>query len=276
MVEIVEVRKNPLSVLALVVSLGVFFVARVTDPENVRFLAFDSAELPHRWYAIVTYGFVHVDWNHIIINMLLVVWVGVWVERLIGSLRYALVVFVAIVAGGVTLLVRQTAGIGFSAATAAILFYYHFAFPWKKELPLRIPNIVLPVTLLVLSIAAIVFGWLPAVGHFPHIAGALVGLVFLAVFRRYHRPIDDDPAESSQEGPQATGARSSPPSEPNDNEHDEQPTVEDEKGDVERGAPSHLAPRGDDDRGYADQEGQDREALHTRLKRTTRRNVRGT
>ncbi|TVR52321.1 MAG: rhomboid family intramembrane serine protease [Spirochaetaceae bacterium] len=195
MVEIVEVKKNPLSVLFLVVSVGVFAVAQLTDPENVRFLAFDSAEWPGRWYALVTYGFVHVDWNHIIINMLLVVWIGTWVERLIGSARYALLVFSAIVAGGVTLLVRQTAGIGFSAAVAAILFYYHFAFPWKRELPLGVPNIVLPVALFFLSTAAIVFGWLPAVGHIPHIAGALVGLVLLVFFRRYHRPIDDDPQD---------------------------------------------------------------------------------
>ncbi|TVR93558.1 MAG: rhomboid family intramembrane serine protease [Spirochaetaceae bacterium] len=196
MVEIVEVRKNPLSVLFLVASVSVFFVAQATDPENVRFLAFNSAEWPRRWYALVTYGFVHVDWNHIIVNMLLLVWTGTWVERLIGSTRYVLLVFTAIIAGGLTLLVRQTAGIGFSAAVAAILFYYHFAFPWKRELPLGLPNIVLPVSLLVLSTAAIVFGWLPAVGHFPHIAGALVGVVFLLAFRKYHRPIDDDSGES--------------------------------------------------------------------------------
>ncbi|TVP68095.1 MAG: rhomboid family intramembrane serine protease [Leptolyngbya sp. LCM1.Bin17] len=197
MVEIAEVRKNPLSVLFLVVSVGIFFFARLTNPENIRFLAFDSAEWPYRWYAIVTYGFVHVEWNHIIVNMLLLAWVGTWVERLIGSARYVLLVFSAIVAGGLTLLVRQTAGIGFSAAVAAILFYYHFAFPWKRELPLGVPNIVLPVALLTISTAAIVFGWLPTVGHFPHIAGALVGLVLLAFFRRYHRPIDDDPTKSS-------------------------------------------------------------------------------
>lgn len=197
MEEIIEVRKNPLSVLFLVVSLGVFIVAQVTEPENVRFLAFDSAEWPQRWYTIVTYGFVHVAWNHIIINMLLLVWIGTWVERLVGSTRYAILVFIAILAGGLTLLVRQTAGIGFSAAVAAILFYYHFAFPWKRELPLGVPNIVLPVALLILSIAATIFGWLPAVGHIPHIAGALVGLVLLALYRKYHRPIDDEQATSS-------------------------------------------------------------------------------
>ena len=166
-----------MSVLFLVVSVGVFSLARLTDPENVRFLAFGTAAMPERWYAIVTYGFVHVDWNHIIINMLLVVWIGVWIELLVGSARYVLLVFSAIVAGGITLWVRQTAGIGFSAAVAAILFYYHFAFPWN-------------VALLILSIAAIVFGWLPAVGHIPNVAGALVDLLFLGFFRKHHRSID--------------------------------------------------------------------------------------
>ncbi|TVR21018.1 MAG: rhomboid family intramembrane serine protease [Anaerolineaceae bacterium] len=195
MEEILEVRKNPMSIIFLLASVAVFAIARTTDPENVRFLAFDSAELPHRWYAFVTYGFVHVDWNHIIVNMLILIWIGVWVERLIGSRKYTLLVLIAIVAGGLSLFVRDTAGIGFSAAAAAIIFHYHFAFPWKKELPFRIPNIVLPVVLLVLSVAAIIFGWLPSVGHYPHIAGALVGLGFLYVFRKSHNPIDDDTEE---------------------------------------------------------------------------------
>ena len=193
--EIARVRRNPVSAAFLFVSVGVFLVAHITDPENVRFLAFDSAELPRRWYAFVTYGFVHVDVNHIIVNMLILIWTGVWVERLVGSRTYAMLVLSAIVAGGVTLFARRTAGIGFSAAAAAILFYYHCAFPWKRELPFRIPNIVLPVALFVLSAAAIVFGWLPTVGHFPHIAGALVGLIYLAVFRSKHIKTDDDGEE---------------------------------------------------------------------------------
>ena len=144
---IVDVRKNPMSLLFLLVSAAVFAVAQLTDAENVRFLAFDSAALPQRWYAILTYGFVHVDWNHIIVNMLILVWVGVWVERLIGSRRFVVLVLAAVLAGGSTLLARQTAGIGFSAGAAAILFYYHVAFPWKRELPLGVPNVVLPVVL---------------------------------------------------------------------------------------------------------------------------------
>ncbi len=145
-------RSNPLTLTFLLICVGVFLVAQLTHPENVRFLAFDHAELPERWYATVTYGFVHVDWNHIIVNVLVLIWIGVWVERLIGPPRFALLVLTAIAVGGLSLLVRGTAGIGFSAATAALLAYYHFAFPWERELPLRIPNILLPVMLIAGSV----------------------------------------------------------------------------------------------------------------------------
>ncbi len=187
-----DVRSYPLSMLFLAICASVFAVAQLTDVENVRFLALDSAMFPERWWTIVTTGFVHVEWNHIIVNMLLLLWVGTWVERLIGSRRFAVLVFTAILAGALSILVRDTAGIGFSAAAAAIVFYYHVAFPFERELPLRIPNIVLPVVLFVGSLAAAVFGWFEGVGHWPHLAGAVVGLLFLAVFRRHHRTLEDD------------------------------------------------------------------------------------
>ena len=187
-----NVRSYPVSLLFLAICASVFAVAQLTDPESVRVLALDSAMFPERWWTIVTTGFVHVEWNHIIVNMLLLLWVGTWVERLIGFRRFAVLVFTAILAGSLSILVRDTAGIGFSAAAAAIVFYYHVAFPFERELPLRIPNIVLPVVLFVGSLAAAVFGWFEGVGHWPHLAGAVVGLLFLAMFRRHHRPLEDD------------------------------------------------------------------------------------
>ncbi len=187
-----DVRSYPLSLVFLAICLVVFAVAQLTDPENVRFLALDSERFPERWWTVLTTGFVHVEWNHIIVNMLLLLWVGTWVERLIGSPRFAILVIAAILAGAFSILIRDTAGIGFSAAAAAVLFYYHVAFPFERELPLRIPNIVLPVVLFVGSLAAAVFGWFEGVGHWPHLAGAVVGLLFLAIFRRNHRPLEDE------------------------------------------------------------------------------------
>ena len=115
-----QVGSNP-PVAALPRSLrGVFLVAQTTDPENVRFLALDDELLPQHWHAIVTYGFVQVDGNHFIGNMLL------------------------------------------------------------------------PIVLFVRSLAAAIFGWFPAVGHDPQLAGALVGLLLLSLFRAHHRPLADE------------------------------------------------------------------------------------
>ncbi len=189
MLELLNLKKNPISALFLFTSTLVFLVAQGIDPEHVRFLAFDYQALPQRWYAILTYGFVHVDWNHIIINMGILIWIGIWVERLLGSWRYIVLVVSGILAGAITLVLRETAGIGFSAGAAALLFYYNFAFPWKRELFFNLPNIVVPVAVLVVSVGAIIFGWLPSVGHYPHIAGALMGVVLLGIFRKHHRPI---------------------------------------------------------------------------------------
>ena len=192
MLDMINIKKNPISLLIFMISAIIFLIAIVTDPENIRFLAFDYARLPQNWFAILTYGFVHVDWNHFIINMGLLLWIGIWVERLIGSRRFILLVISGILAGGLTLVLRETAGIGFSAGAAALLFYYHFAFPMKRELPLELPNIILPILLLIISIGSVIFGWLPGVGHYPHLAGALVGVIFLGIFHKDHRPIEED------------------------------------------------------------------------------------
>lgn len=184
-----NLKKNPVSVLFFFMSAVVFLVARTTDPENIRFLALDYQAMPQRWYAILTYGFVHVDWNHIIVNMGILVWIGIWVERLIGSKRFTILILSGILAGGITVFCRETAAIGFSAGAAAILFYYNIAFPFERELPFNLPNIVIPALVLLFSITAIIFGWLPAVGHYPHLAGALIGVVFLLIFRKHHREI---------------------------------------------------------------------------------------
>lgn len=192
MLKIKEIKKNPVSLIIFTICVTIFLVANLSDHENVRFLALDYEALPQRWYAILTYGFVHVDINHIIINMGLLLWIGIWVERLIGTKRYIVLVFSAIIAGGLSLLLRETAGIGFSAAGAAILFYYNIAFPMKKELIFNLPNIVLPAVIVFASVISIIFGWLLAVGHYPHLAGALVGVIFLGIFKKHHKPIHED------------------------------------------------------------------------------------
>jgi len=164
-------------------SVIVFFMARASILENISFLVFDYEALPQRWYGILTYAFVHVDWILFIINMGILIFVGIWLERLIGSRKYLVLVLSGILVGGIALLLENTAGMGFVAGAATILFYYYFALPWKRELPFKLPNIVLPVALIILITFGIIFRWLLLVNSYLYVTGALVGIVFLGIYK---------------------------------------------------------------------------------------------
>ena len=182
-----RIKKAPVTWIIFIISVFIYITARVNGPESVRFLALVYEDLPQKWYTLFSYGFVHIELYHILLNMTVLIFIGSWVERLLGKKRYIILIVLSILAGGMSLVLRDTGGIGFSAAGFGILFYYYLAFPWERELPFHLPNILLPLTLLVISILAIVLGWLPTVGHYPHIAGALVGSILLPIFRSAHK-----------------------------------------------------------------------------------------
>ena len=181
-----RIKKAPVTWIIFIISVFIYITARVNGPESVRFLALVYEDLPQKWYTLFSYGFVHIELYHILLNMTVLIFIGSWVEILLGKKRYLILIFLGILAGGMTLILRETGGIGFSAAGFSILFYYYLAFPWERELPFHLPNILLPLTLLVISILAIMLGWLPTVGHYPHIAGAIVGIILLPIFRSSH------------------------------------------------------------------------------------------
>ena len=155
MLNILKVRKNPITVLFLLISVVVFLVARVSALEKI----------------------------NIVVNIVILIWVGLFVERLVGSKRYVMLVLGGVVAGVIAVLLEKSAGLGFGSAAAAILFYYYFALPWKRELPFKLPNIVVPVALVILSIVAIVFRWVPFNLLHPYMTGALVGVIFVGIYK---------------------------------------------------------------------------------------------
>ncbi len=176
-------RKNPISALFLAISAILFFTARMAGPGSTRFLAFDAAELPCRWYGVFTYGFVHTEWIHFGINMVILVWVGMHIERSIGLWRFLSLVLAAVFTGGITLLVRGGEGIGFQAGAAALIFYYHFADPWKRELPFSMPNILIPAALIILVTAAAFFRLVPPEVLYSPVAGAVTGVLFVGIHK---------------------------------------------------------------------------------------------
>ncbi|GAF65497.1 hypothetical protein BTS2_2395 [Bacillus sp. TS-2] len=183
-------RKSIVTLIFFGLCTLIFLIGQLTTPENLRFLAVAFDEFPQNWFTLITHGFLHIEWYHYSINMLLLLFIGMWVEQLLGKIRYILLVSISILAGGITLILFQTGGIGFSVAGIAILFYYHLAFPWKKEILFNLPNFILPLFIVVISLLALAFDWMSSVGHIPHLIGALTGILFLFVYKNKHTNLE--------------------------------------------------------------------------------------
>ena len=161
-------------------------------------LSFVPYRVVHRreWYRAVSYGFVHGDYMHLIVNMLVLLSFGQFLEQLFkayqqagtifsGYLSYGLLYFGGLLFSVLPDLVRrrndpQYASIGASGAVSAVIFTSIFFNPWSKIYFFGI-----------LPIPGILFGILYVgyeqymsrrpgdhINHNAHLFGALFGFVF--------------------------------------------------------------------------------------------------
>lgn len=142
---------------------------------------------------LLTHGFIHADWMHLIFNMVTLYSFGGAVEQVfvqwIGVAGFALFYLSAIVVAILPTYLRhrhdsQYASLGASGGVSAVLFAFILFDPWSKliifPIPLPIPAIVFAVLYVAYSI------WMDRQGtgktnHSAHLWGAGYGIVFTAL-----------------------------------------------------------------------------------------------
>lgn len=174
-------------------------------PELLRKLQLNPYSTIHRneWWRLITHAFVHADWIHLIINMLVLFSFGQNIEALFNQLQAAGIIanaklsFTALYFGGiifssVTTMAKQKDNfyynsVGASGAVSAIVFTSIFFAPWQKVYfygILGIPGIVLGVAYLIYSYMMSKKGK-GNINHDAHFMGAVFGFVF-PVLVDYH------------------------------------------------------------------------------------------
>lgn len=150
-----------------------------------------------QWYRVLTYGFVHGDYMHLIVNMLVLLSFGQFLERLFrgyeqagtipsGFLIYGLLYVGGLVVSVVPDLIRRRndpryASVGASGAVSAVVFASIFFNPWNKIYffgILPIPGILFGVLYLAYEQYAGRKQRHDGINHDAHIYGALFGFVF--------------------------------------------------------------------------------------------------
>ena len=182
----------PATQALLLANVAVFFLDRLLGGGLfINFGLWPIGEHFQPWQ-IVTYAFLHGDFNHLFFNMLGLWMFGSELEQLWGRNRYLTFYFASVVAAAITqLLVNLALGagsptIGASGGLFGLLLAFGMIFPERTILlffviPMKAKFLVLLYGLLELYQGVYVMN--SGVAHFAHLGGMLGGLLTLRYWR---------------------------------------------------------------------------------------------
>jgi membrane associated rhomboid family serine protease len=185
MIRITEVVKH-IIIINVIVFLGLN-MAQNTGMDNI--LQYFILSTPDTGFfkpvQIVTNMFTHLDLSHIFFNMLVLFFLGPMVESSLGAKRFLILYLAAGVFGGVAqLLLSTNAGIlGASGATMGVTLAFAGMFP-NLRLMLLFPPIPIKAKYMAMILVGIdLFSGVArtntGIGHFAHLAGAVVGFLLI-------------------------------------------------------------------------------------------------
>jgi len=161
-------------------------------------LQFNAYQIYHRKeiYRLLTHGFLHANWMHLIVNMIVLFFFGPQVEvylkqilpeniPYLSRLVYLLFYFTAIIVSSLMSLYKQKDNawynaVGASGAVSAVLFFFIFFRPWEMLYfygIIPIPGIIMGILYLVYSYYMSKKGE-DNINHDAHYIGAVFGFIF--------------------------------------------------------------------------------------------------
>ena len=189
-----EFRKEPATIILVVLNVLVFLAVEFTgfSQDTVHMLDWGAAYTPciveeGETYRIFTSMFLHFGIEHLINNMLVLFVLGSRVERVIGSLRFAVIYFLGGIAGNVVSLLydlRQgeaAVSAGASGAVFAVMGGMILVVLCNKG---RLEDLSMR-QILILAVFSLYFGFTSSgVDNAAHLGGFLAGFILAVIV--YH------------------------------------------------------------------------------------------
>ena len=186
------------TLLILVITIGIS-IWGFNTPSIQKKLIFNAfvVNKEGQWYRLLTCGFIHGDWLHLIVNMMVLYSFGTQVEAIYGIIfgEKAVYYFILLYFGGIVLSIlpsylkhRQNPGynsLGASGGVAAIVFA-SILFNPLQDIQLygiiNLPGILMGTAYIVYSIYMNKRGG-STVNHSAHLWGAVYGLVYTVLLK---------------------------------------------------------------------------------------------
>ena len=144
----------------------------------------DKILIKKDYKCLVSSGFLHVSWTHLIFNMLSLYFFSGLIEASLGGVEYLVIYFASLIGGGLLcLFIHRHHGdysaVGASGAVSGIIFASIALFPGMNiglfGIPLSIPGWLYGLVYILFSIYGI-RSKKDNIGHEAHLGGALVGM----------------------------------------------------------------------------------------------------
>ncbi len=194
----------PVTRALLIANVGIFLLQKLLwDPMVILFALWplgtdvvtqDGAQVGFQIWQVVTYGFLHGGFTHLLFNMFALWMFGGAIERLFGSRPFATYYLACVVGAAVAQLIVVhffTGGIyptlGASGGVFGLLLAFGMMFPHQR-LMLLFPPIPMPAWLFVTGYGVIelflgVTGTQAGVAHFAHLGGMAAGFLIIQYWR---------------------------------------------------------------------------------------------
>lgn len=177
---------------------GIVSVMAFNNDELFSKMQFNAHRIYHKkeYYRLISHGFIHADWMHLIINMIVLYSFGMAVESYFSQLEaeglmhfsrvwYTLLYLLGIVVSSLLTLAKQKDNpfynaVGASGAVSAVTFCAIFFAPYSKLLLYAI----IPIPGIVFGILYLIFSQYMSrrggdnINHDAHFVGAIFGFLF--------------------------------------------------------------------------------------------------
>ncbi len=137
---------------------------------------------------LITSGFIHGDFGHLLFNSLTLFFFGPDLERRIGSAKFLALYFLGLVLSSLGTVYKQKdnpdyAALGASGAILAVLFAFIVYYPTR----MLYLYFAIPIPAVVFAFGYVAYSWWASknrrdnINHDAHLDGALTGLIFVGV-----------------------------------------------------------------------------------------------